>query len=404
MKIFAGPEKALNFARRIKQRIKTSMANIAKESYLRNRLFSSKWHYNATLLKTLNQKVSRFVDSNRQSEDPWIFKYSSECSQPTLYSSTYACMIKSMLGTLTTSNEVRTQWAQYFDSFQNPRDGLFYDPAISNDIFRDSDWWGGRHLALHMISAYTALQKKPKYQFNFLSLYYDFRKIDDWLDQFNWNSYEIGTSDIDNKIMNITCLLQYQRDIWNDNHASNAVGYIKQKLRERINPSLGVWGDFDAQNPSELSRMVQFAYHLLPIFFYDKDFNFECEEIAKLALKTQNKLGGFGVSLNSSACEDIDSIYLLICLYPHTTPKIKNQISFSLQKGLRWVLANQVEDGGFVFRLQEPFTYGSEQMRSLSNQGALFPTWFRMLCISHLVNFLEGKEIYKIAKAPGLVF
>jgi hypothetical protein len=380
------------------------LAGAAKEMHLRNRLRSLEMRNKTALQQSLNEGVSRFLDSVQISQEPWVYKYSLECSKPTLYSSAYACMIKSMLGTLPASNEVLIQWADYFNSFQDADDGLFYDPVIINEIFSDSDWWGGRHLALHMVSAYTALKMRPKKPFSFLSVYYDCKKVDEWLDQFNWDSCDIGISDIDNKIMNIGCLLQYQRDAWNDSHAGKTIVYIKQKLKSKINPSLGVWGSFDARNPSELSRMVQFAYHLLPIFFYDKDFSFDCDKIAGLALKTQNKVGGFGVPLNSSACEDIDSIYLLICLYPYVTNKLKVQIYSSLQKGYLWVLANQVEDGGFVFRLLEPFTYGSDQMRSLQNQGALFPTWFRMLCIAHLVNFLERNEQYKIEKSPGLVF
>lgn len=204
--------------------------------------------------------------------------------------------------------------------------------------------------------------------------------------------------------MNISCLLQYQRDIWNDTDAAMAVDYIKKSLKSRINSALGLWGVFDIHNPSERSRMVQFAYHLLPIFFYDNEFDFDCEKIVSLVLKTQNTLGGFGVSSNSSACEDIDSVYLLIRLFPFTTTGTQRQILLSLKKSYLWILSNQVEDGGFVFRLQEPFVYGSEQMSSLSNQGALFPTWFRMLSIAYLVNFIEDKNVYNIARAPGLVF
>lgn len=396
--------KLLDLLRRAKQKTSILLSKALKQATLSQRVFSIRKSDQAALLGSLNERVIEFVESLNLYQTPWLYRYSYECEKPTLYSSTYACMIKSMLGTLTISEEGRTKWAQYFDSFQNPDNGLFYDSAISNELFEESDWWGGRHLALHMISAYTALQKKPKIPFKFLSKYYDRMTIDKWLNQFNWNSYDIGIGDIDNKIMNIGCLLQYQRDTWHDKCAGSAVSYIKEKLRETINPSFGLWGTFDPHNPSELSRMVQFAYHLFSIFFYDKEFNFDCEKVVNLVLRTQNKLGGFGVSLNSSACEDIDSIYLLICLYPYAKLSTQTYILLSLQKALIWVLANQVEDGGFVFRLQEPFTYGSDQMRSLSNQGALFPTWFRMLCISYLTNFFRGTQIYNIEKAPGLVF
>lgn len=72
-------------------------------------------------------------------------------------------MTKSLLGdlaALTLSD--KKQWVDCFDSFQDHNDGLFYDPSVHNDIFADGDWWGARHLALHMISAYTDLRVAAK--------------------------------------------------------------------------------------------------------------------------------------------------------------------------------------------------------------------------------------------------
>ncbi|MEB3147575.1 MAG: hypothetical protein VKL60_00955 [Sphaerospermopsis sp.] len=117
-------------------------------------------------------------------------------------------------------------------------------------------------------------------------------------------------------------------------------------------------------------------------------------------MSTQNKFGGFGVKLNSSACEDIDSIDLL-CRLAHLVPSRKQEIDSSLKLAFRWVLCNQVADGGFVFRLHEPFVYGHEQMTSQSNKGSMFATWFRILSLAYLARYFESSPFY-INYAPGL--
>lgn len=111
---------------------------------------------------------------------------------------------------------------------------------------------------------------------------------------------------------------------------------------------------YDISDLEQRSRMVQFAYHLFPLFFYDQISIQYPDKIIDLVLSTQNKFGGFGVKLNSSACEDIDSIDLL-CRLAHLVPSRKQEIDSSLKLAFRWVLCNQVADGGFVFRLHEPF-------------------------------------------------
>ncbi len=65
------------------------------------------------------------------------------------------------------------------------------------------------------------------------------------------------------------------------------------------------------------SRIVRFVYHLLVIFFYDGDYEFDWFKIVDLVLVTQNNLGGYGVKSNSSVCEDIDSIDILLRAFPY---------------------------------------------------------------------------------------
>ena len=360
---------------------------------------------NSFCFEEFRKNVLKFIQSMQLDASKIRYKYSDNCTKSTLYASIYSCMTLSMFGMLDDySDKEKRQWIDYFDSFQDPKTGLFYDPVVMNHIYPDSDWWGARHLTLHLINGYTDLGMRPKYPFTFLKSYYKSGFIQEWLDGFNWQSASIGLNDIDNKIMNIACMLQFQRDIWNDADASIALKKLKSYLRKVLNPETSMWGRFDLHNPDQRSRMVQFAYHLYLIFFFDEDYDFDIEKIVATVLKTQNRFGGYGVKSNSSACEDIDSIDILLRLYKLCTDDKKAQINRSINLAFDWVLINQVEDGGFVFRLDEPFTYGASETSSLSNRGSMLATWFRVLSIMYMTRHLGIAQEFRITHCPGYEF
>lgn len=349
-------------------------------------------------LRAALDRVLEFVQRHRV--DEFSYLYSLSATRPTLYSSVYACLTLSILGRLKElPAEQKRRWVAFFDSFQSA-DGLYYDPAVRNELYDDTDWWGARHLALHMISAYTDLGGRPRHRFRFLEPYCDLPRMKAWLDQSDWDTSFAYEDDTDNKIMNIGSLLQYQRDAWGDSRAGEAVSFLQDYLKERVNPDTGMWGTWDVGDPYQLSRMVQFAYHLYPLFLYDKKSLGYPGRIVDHVLKTQNALGGFGLLANSSACEDIDSIDILCRLAPEL-PERRAEIDQALNRALRWVLCNQVEDGGFVFRLYEPMTYGHREMSAGENQGALFPTWFRTLSLAYLARHFSCTGFH-ITPAPGL--
>ena len=350
----------------------------------------------------LKTNTLSFVNSMRVGVSEYEYKYSTNCKTPNIYSSAYACLIFSMFGKLDELTvDEKHEWAQYFNGFQSSKDGLFYDESLKNENYDNTDWWGARHVVLHLINVFIALGIRPQYPFNFLGNYYDTTFLKAWLDEQNWLGKFSHSTDIDNKLMNIAVALQYQRDFWQDEKAGKAVSFIQTYLLSKINPETGMWGYFNLDDKDELSRMVQFAYHLLPIYFYDSIDIGNKEKIIDYTLKTQNIYGGFGVKLNSSACEDLDSIDILIRLSKLKTYK-NNEIKLVLKKGFIWVLANQNDDGGYVFGRNEPMYYGHEQMFSGKNESALFPTWFRTLTIAYLSNFLSDSQ-FKLIKAPGFL-
>jgi hypothetical protein len=382
--------------------------------YIKNWLFQSYFDIQTLLflrrsknenffdIDTTISRLRHFINSMEFDSFGFKYRYSRASLEPTLYSSVYACMTLGLIGDLQSiSEKQRTDWIQYFDSFQSQTDGLFYDPVVDNLLFHSADYWGARHLALHIICAYTELKARPKLPFYFLEKYYKQENIYIWLESIDWNQAFAYSDDIDNKIMNIVCLLQYQRDFWGDSYAAQAVSCFQTYLQDKINPETGMWGKFDVSSKVQCSRMVQFAYHLYPIFLYDNLELNNLDKISQFTIGTQNACGGFGVKLNSSACEDIDSIDILIQLGSCVLER--QYLNSFLEKARLWIINNQVEDGGFVFRICEPFQYGHFQMRSFANQGGMFPTWFRCLTLAFLDAYFKG-ERFTIKRCPGYYY
>ena len=349
----------------------------------------------------IKQRTLEYLDSlHIRTEKNCEYKYTLNGTASNIYNSVYACMLLSLYGEIPNLSETdKKNWVEYFNSFQDAESGLFFDPSIRNEYYDDSDWWGARHLIPHIIYAYSALNAKPLYEFKWVSKYYNKEKIFELINSCKWDSAITDETDIDNKIMNIGVTLQYQRDYWQDNNAREAFAYLKDLLIERINPESGLWGKYDIGNSYELPRMIQFAYHILRIFIYDKEHISNAEKIIDLTLMSQNRYGGFGEKLNSSACEDIDAIDILIYLSKQTDYR-KTDINNAVRRGLIFILSNQNEDGGFVFRRDEALWYGHDIMCSDSNISALFPTWFRTLCIANICDYLNIGE-YTILRVPG---
>ena len=133
-------------------------------------------------------------------------------------------------------------------------------------------------------------------------------------------------------------------------------------------------------------------------------------------LELQNRIGGFGpghqpkVNPNpfTSACEDVDCIDPLSRFY-FLLDYRREDIKTALKKSLKWVLANQNNDGGFVFRKKEPFFYGHKNMYCRREQSNMFATWFRTLSLAYISKVLTDDPFFEdytfhFLNCPGYQF
>jgi hypothetical protein len=378
--------------------------NLVFEALLRRRVSNDGEELSTTDVCNIRESTLSFVEKMRiKTGNFGCFTYSVSCKEPLLYASIYACLTRYLyrdLGGLSEKN--RQDWINYIQNGQ-AEDGLFKDPAVKNQLAETEDWWGWRHLTLHAIMALTALNATAKRRFIFLDKFRSNGSMAKWIQSRNWLE---NPANVSNEIQNCGALLQYARDFHGQQWTNDALNELFESLDRLQDSQTGLWVNrFDTS--ALLSVGVQTGYHIWLLYFYDHRPIRNKERIIDNCLKTQNKLGGFGPFLNSSACEDIDSIDPLARLFFLTSHR-RTTIQCVMQHALAWIFAGMNKDGGFVFRRNEPFVYGHEKMFSGVNESALFPTWFRTLSLAYLSKVLPesnvGRFDWQFLKCPGYQF
>jgi hypothetical protein len=364
------------------------------------------------MMSDLRARVLSFIATCALPErGPGRYRYALACTEPTLYSSSYAAMARSLLGALDDAD--RPAWAAYLSAHQDD-DGLFRDPVIFGaGWYADDPLWCGRsHLTCHVITALTCLGAAAAKPLTWLDPWRDCDALVAWLEQRDWGA-RVGWTG--NEIMNVGTLLQYARDFHGDTRAGAAVACLLDWLTtHHMNPATGVWGDVDVTDPLWRSHAVQAAYHWWPLFAYDgRPFPY-VDRAVDTVLATQNPAGGFGWGVHnpaapfvSSACEDIDSLDPLARMLGQTAHR-RAHVQAAIRTGARWVLTNQMGDGGFVFIRDRAFEYGHRQLRGEADQGAMFPTWFRLLSLAladtAVPGSVPGDIAWQFTACPGMQF
>lgn len=351
----------------------------------------------------LKAGILSFIKKRRVGVGEYL--YSESAGQPTLYSSCYAAMTRSLLGDEIPPNE-RREWANYLHGFQD-EDGLYRDPVIFGQGWYEGDSFdsGRPHLTCHVLTALACLGETARKPLAFIEEFLEVENLKKWLDAKDFGEKIAWTG---NDICNLGTMLQYSRDFHNDTRAGKAAEYMLDWLDENhIDPRTGVWGSRDISEPIGRSHAVQAAYHWWLLYFYDRRPVPCIDRAIDTVLSTQNPKGGFGWGVhnrdepfNGSACEDMDSIDPLVRMSSASDYR-KEEVYSALKRASEWFLKNRTPDGGFVFILDRPFRYGHHELFSEAGKGGMFPTWFRTLSLSLIGDIIE--DAYFI-RCPGYQF
>jgi hypothetical protein len=300
------------------------------------------------------------------------------------------------------SSRERDEWILYIQGQQGD-DGLFRDPLIECPEAEQLDWWGWRHLTLHALMALSALGGTAQKPFRILDRFRKPGNMTEWLESRNWKQ---DAAHVSNEIQNYATMLQYARDFQGERWCEDALYEMYRWLDRQQDLKTGYWG-YSNDTAWERSQGVQTGYHLWLLYFYDGRPIQYVERVIDSCLATQNRLGGFGVQLNFSACEDIDSIDPLVRL-SFITDYRREDIRKALEKALIWMLTNRNGEGGWVFRRGEGFRYGHNLMWTRADESSMFATWFSTLSLAYLSSVLPEGAIaefpWKFIRCPGLQF
>jgi hypothetical protein len=359
-----------------------------------------------TVLTTLPEIVQRsltFIEQLRVTSRDGHFigyRHSPSTTRPVLYATVSAHLFKHLCN----SQDPRIpEELEYVLHFQD-EDGLFRDPAIACPLADTEDWWGWRHLTLHVLMMLALYNKPALRPITYLKQFTDKDRWRSFLHSCDWGKKVDYTS---NQLQNLGVMLQYSRDYQNDSQAQGLLDVLFDVLNHFQDQNTGLYGH-SVDTPQDLSTGVQAGYHFWLLYFYDHRPINHMESIIDHVLTTQNILGGYGTKWNSSACEDIDSIDPLL-RFSRLTDYRKSDILLSLRKALPAVLNNLNQDGGWVFRRHESLQIVHPQMYSHINQSNLFYTWFRTLGLAYCLTGM-GMESEKFSypwnfkRAPGHQF
>ncbi|MFM7603879.1 MAG: hypothetical protein ACKO8Z_01615 [Prosthecobacter sp.] len=355
--------------------------------------------------RTLN-----YIEAMRFKDYPYgSFRYSASMPEPTLYSSTYAAMTRSLYRDLDQLTAMqRAEWIAYFQSHQDD-DGLFRDPRIFGEgWYRDDpEWCGRRHLSCHVLTALTCLGAVAAKPMRHLEPFYDKAKLTAWLEARDWSKADFAG----NEVLNIGTLLQYARDFQKEKRATGAVRVLIDWLtHHHLDARSGLWGSYEVSRGDGLSRAVMGAYHFWLLFFYDRVPVPHAEAAITHVLRTQGgKDNGFGQGVHgprSSACEDIDSIDPLARLLKGSRQGAEIAKALALAEDHVW--NHQNDDGGFTWIRGTKFQYGHPLLDSPVNGSGMFPTWFRSLALAYLGRALPasrtGTYDWHFCQCPGIQF
>lgn len=338
-----------------------------------------------------SEKVLKYVANRKKGIVQYGFSESAD--ESSLYSSMYACLIKSLYTEL--EEEEKTAWTNYFNSCQR-EDGLFEEIKYdSENYYNKGGGWGVYHLVPHLTIAYDRIKAIPKYEFSYLN---KLKSPDDmlhWLRTLNYRKVWASS----NEIMNYGVAMQYARDRMGMNFNS-ALDAMEDFLIKNINSKYGMWFEGEVLSKKDRNEMIRGAYHILPILYYDKIETPFAEFAIEQIMEAQNKWGGFDTRITSSACEDIDGLDTLLRLAMQMDLK-DNILLECVEKARRWILFNQNKDGSFVFERDRTFSYGNQKLLSSEiDEGNLFATWFRCVSMEMIENYINGVN-KKLMRTPG---
>jgi hypothetical protein len=316
------------------------------------------------------------------------------CSVPggpvTMYGTCYAWLAMFYLGHNAT--HLRHAFINLCATTRDPVSGLYNGPELASyspplGVLHDK-----RHLQTHLTcSAVLPVAQQLGISLAPLTVAYNYCDLDflrGWSNSIDWrNAWFEG-----NNILFVGQMLIYLRDVEGYSAAGEALRYWFSWLDHEVDKRTGLWGTNGFCSPMEA---VYGGYHQLLVYYYENHPVPCTRGLVDTVLSLQHEDGGFNPHGNAGACEDVDSVDILVNCYKRCDYR-RTDIRLALRHCLRHILATQNQDGGFSYSLDHPQSHmGVPGTEAAPNVSCTFPTWFRIHTLALIAEIIPNSPQLK---------
>lgn len=304
------------------------------------------------------------------------FSFKTDGELPDVYSTTMAVGILGLL------DELDVEWLdvglvrEYLGRIQT-EDGVFTDKAV---WVNQAPRLGWEHLCPIALAAFEYLGLTPRYPFaNLKQDILEFISKEDTV-----NADEFLTQS--NRFFDLSAMSLWNRDNLDSNEG---LTLVEDLCDWALHVGLPKAFRFSDQGMFQRATAIKAIYHLVPILVFEGKFDSVTrEKVEALVVSNRNLTGGWGPRWDSHACEDIDNLFLL-CLRDEVPPKHQVMFQNWFENSFQ---SNVCADFGLSYRPYNGLDFfGANLLVTVKNQGDMFGSWFRCVCIAYLYKYLNGQ-------------
>jgi hypothetical protein len=290
----------------------------------------------------------------------------------TLYGTCYSALAKDYLQS---NSDLSEQCRAYLVRHQDPESGLMIGPELQSYHPSPSAVHDREHLILHLTCAalptFQHFGLQPKYEIRAAHPFCELDFLNAWLDKRDLRSAWLEG----NNLLFVGQLLVYLRDVERRVDAQPALDLWFRWLDHNLDPATNLWGTDSGCLDAEA---VYGGYHQFLVYYHEGHSIMNPRGLIDTVLGLQHWDGGFSPTGNGGACEDVDSVDILVNLYKRCAYR-RAEIRNALTRCVNHILRSQSVDGGFPYNRDcEQSHMGIPDTAAPANTSTTFATWFRI--------------------------
>jgi len=306
----------------------------------------------------------------------------------TLYGTCYASLGEFYLGR---NGGLPEERRRFIVECQDPQTGLMIGPELQDFEPLPGTIHDREHLLMHLTCAAVPTCQHFGIQLKFpiaaAHRLCDLDYLGKWMDRRDLkNAWFEG-----NNILFVGQLLVYLRDVERYPGAQAALDRWFDWLDTHVDLPTGLWG---TNGHCSALEAVCGGYHQLLVYYHEQRRLINPERMIDTVLGLQHLDGGFNPWGNAGACEDVDSVDILVNLYKRFDYR-RGDIRFGLKRCLGHILSTQNPDGGFPYNLNYAQNHmGIPGTQAPANVSATFSTWFRIHTLALIAEILPEERAF----------